>query len=287
MRYPTYSGELDSSNPYAAALANAKDALILAEDTFYEDRLQAFDELDLGTFSKTVAEVEEKYDKLLDIQPWEYASEFEDESPTRRTGESEVIPPAVDPTPVRRYVLNQFPTSGITAGDVGSVHGWTVYKDGVNVTSNVLAYHVGRGKNSVDPLYGGLKAFDSPGNILSGYTYTYEIFGETFTGILGVRDSFGEVPLSWNPTANYNSRDLGVMKAAGDRYETLVRSFITHYDEMLALYNGAVGPSPGPGEDETFTGVGDTPWDGFTGSDVSYNRPSGLPNNFVKQVRGV
>ena len=291
MRYPMFVGPLDPSNPHRDRFADTIEALTKAEDDFYDNRIQVFDELDLGSFKKTRDEVEKKYEDLFggELGPWQYKATFDDEDPDRKVGDFHTVPAPVPgegtvEEPSIRFVLNQFPSSGISAGyaqDLSFIE--RVEKDGVEVT-NVLAYHFNRGKVSVDPLYGGLKAFKSAGTELGGYTYSSGLF----TGNLQVWDGFGQVPLAWQATANYNSRDLGVMKAAGDVYETMVRTKINEYITALNLYNAeAGGGEDGDLIDDIFTGVGDQPWDGFTGSNVSYNRPKDLPRQFVREVRGI
>ena len=290
MRYPMFVGPLNPSNPYRDFFANAIAALTTAEDNFYDNRVQVFDELDLGKFNKTRDQVEQKYEDLFDgeLGPWQYKATFDDEDPDRKEGDFHTVtaptPGGTTTEPSYRFVLNQFPSSGISAGYAQSLSTIErVEKDGVEVT-NVLAYHFNRGKVSVDPLYGGLKAFKSAGTDLGGYVYRSGLF----TGTLQVWDGFGQVPEAWQGTSNYGSRKLGVMKAAGDVYEDMVRSKINAYINALNLYNSAAGGDEG-GDliDDTFTGVGDRPWDGFTGSNVSYNRPKDLPRNFVREVRGI
>lgn len=292
MRYPMFVGPLNPSNPHRDRFADTIAALTKAEDDFYDNRIQVFDELDLGTFKKTRDQVEQKYEDLFDgeLGPWQYKATFDDENPDRKVGDTHTVtaptPGGTTTEPSYRFVLNQFPSSGISAGYAQDLSKFDeVLKDGVEVT-NVLAYHFNRGKVSVDPLYGGLKAFKSAGNELSGYTY--KALGGFFTSPLQVWDGFGQVPLAWQATANYNSRDLGVMKAAGDVYETMVRTKINEYITALNLYNAAAGGDDG-GDliDDTFTGVGDNPWNGFTGPNVSYNRPKDLPRQFVQEVRAI
>ena len=291
MRYPMFVGPLPPSNPQSANFQAAIDALVKAEDKFYDNRIDVFNELDFGNFTHTRDEVEAKYENLFNskLGPWEYQAEFESEAPSRKEGDTHLVP---SPTPgggfteepSYRFVKNSFAKSGISSGYVETIFPWTIKRYGSSASEEVLAYHFNRGKVSIDPLYGGLKAFKSAGSELSGYTYSAGLF----TGPLQVWDGFGQVPEAWQGTANYNSRQLGVMKAAGDVYEDMVRGKINSYITALNAYNAEAG---GDDDfdliDDTFTGVGDRPWDGFVGSNVSYNRPNDLPRQFVREVRGI
>jgi hypothetical protein len=288
-RYGNFAGPLDPKNIYYGTLNAAVEALNKAQDDFYKSRKEAYEELDYDTFPDNKGQVEKKFDDLMDpLKPWDWKSTFDSLSLTRKTGDTHIQPPLVDPQPSYRFVKDSFPLAGISGGYVQDVFPWTVKRYGSTVT-DVLAYHFNRGKRSVDPLYGGLKAFKTAGKELPGYTYTVTVFdGEgnpfDFTSPLQVWDSFGQVPEAWNSTTSYNSRKLGVMDVNGQKYEDMVREAINEYDNALALY---VSYSGGELIDDTFTGVGEEPWDGYKGKDISYNQPQGLPEDFVRQVRGI
>ncbi len=269
---------LDIANPFYKALLNAADAVDKAEGDWYKRRRDVFDELDFGDFSKSDGQVESKYAALKSgLSVYDFKAEFDKVNPSRKTGSD-----------VYRFVHNTFPKSEISAGYSDERYVETEENDDGDtsfvVSSDVLEYHVNRGKASVDTLYDDLSAFKTSSRSSTNF---YEFIDDDDPGYFSVNDvfkGFGQVPLAWNSKSGYSSQQLQVMKAAGDDYDQQVGPVITAYNTVLSNYNGAGG---GPLDSEFYNGgTPDFLYQDFVGADNSYNRPQNLPAALINEARG-
>jgi len=300
-RYPTIRDTnefLDTSNPTYGPLLQAITKLREKEDEFYENRRKVFDEYDFGDFGESAEQVEAKYDADIGDKPWEYKSKFDNAGATRRGSSGGAT----------RFVQNSFTLSGITDGfvsllvengvdDDGDPCGGEAYVLPENRKAEfcesdpafrVLDFPIGRGKASVDCLYQNLAAFNSSSDQAStGYFVQGENDDDGAPQFIRqfVYTTFGEVPFNWNETDDYTKRQLSSLKAAGDKYEEIVRSGITEYESVLVTYREFNGGDLG--YEEHLSTDTDFPWEGLVGDNTTYNRPEDLPGRLVRQARGV
>ena len=298
-RYKTVDDEgkyLDPKNPNYQKLTVAIKDLKQAESDWYESRKDYFASLNGGSFNKSPTQIENKYDSDIGDEPWEYKSIFDSVNPSRndKTGD--------------RFVQDNF--DGDSGVDVNTTllveNGEDDEGDACSSLSHVLPalreetdscdadpapdvlnYESGRGAPGIDCLYDNLSLFGS-GNAITGF---YFVEGEDdddgnpqFDSVT-VFTGFGEVPFAWKPKSGYTKRDLSVMKAAGDSYESEVQPFLDDYISALSDFESTGG---GNIDFDYEGGTIDSPWEGFKGKKVSYNRPG--PNKFkpiVDQARGI
>jgi len=269
---------LDPANPLFGPLRQAAEDIKRAEDDFYKNRVEVFNELDFDDFDESASKVEDKYEDFIDIPVYEYRSTFDDINPSRNVATGAI-----------RYVHDVFELTDITDGyatgffiQLDDDEDGAVYAN----AENVLAYQPGRGKGAIDPLYPGLKAFTTTS--LSSTDFYIEVEDDEGAFIApsnNVFKGFGEVPYAWQAKGQYSSRQLGVMNAAGKAYEDQVRPFINAFDAALQAYNDAGG---GPLVSDTyFSPDPDFPWKDFQGTNTSYNRPKDLPADLIKETRGL
>ena len=269
---------LDPANPFFQALENAANAVDRAESDWYKRRRDGFDQLDFGDFNKTDGQVERKYAELVrGLSVYDFKSTFDSVGPSRK-----------DETGVFRFVRNTFDNMGITEGYSSERYVEGEEDDDGNVSyvvaDDVLRYHVGRGKGMVDTLYEDLSAFTT--SSLSSKNFYRFIDDDEDPGHVRVFDvfrGFGEVPLAWKRKSGYSAQQLQVMNAAGNDYESQVRPTINAYNNTLAQYEGAGG---GPLDSEFYTGTPDFPYEGYEGTNTSYNRPQNLERALIKETRG-
>jgi len=269
---------LDPANPLFGPLRQAAEDIERAEDDFFKNRVEVFNELDFDDFDESASDVEKKYEDLIDIPIYEYKSTFNDINPSRNIATGAI-----------RYVHDVFELTDITDGyatgffiEIDDDEDGAVY----GVAENVLAYQTGAGKGAIDPLYPGLKAFHTTSTSSTDfYIEVEDEEGAFIAPFNNVFKGFGEIPYAWQAKGQYSSRQLGVMNAAGKAYEAQVRPFINAYDSALQAYNGAGG---GPLVSGFYSSNNpDFPWKGFQGTNTSYNRPENLPAELIKQTRGL
>ena len=269
---------LDPANPFYQALLNAASAVDRAESDWYKRRRDGFNQLDFGDFDKTDGQVERKYAELVSgLSVYDFKSTFNNVGPSRKNA-----------TNVFRFVHNTFDNMGITEGYSTERYEETEEDEDGNVgyvlATDVLRYHVGRGKGNVDTLYDDLSAFrTSSRSSKDFYAYVDDDEDPGYVPVSDVFKGFGEVPLAWKRKSGYSAQQLQVMNAAGNDYESQVRPTITAYNNTLAQYEGAGG---GPLDSEFFTGTPDFPYEGFEGTNTSYNRPQNLEPDLIKETRG-
>ena len=268
---------LDKLNPFFKPLENAAEAVDRAESDWYERRKDVFDELDFGDFRESANDVERKYSRLVaGLSVYEFKEKFDEVDPTRRPNTDDF-----------RFVHNTFPTSGITDGYATDIFVEEEDDDGDTffvVADNVLNYHRGKGKGSVDTLYDNLSAFRTSSTSDDEF---YEFIDDDDPGYFetnNVFKGFGEVPLAWQSKSDYTSQQLQVMNAAGKDYNDQVGPKIEAYNQARANYESAGG---GPLESEFYDGgTPDFLYQDFQGTSTSYNRPENLPAVLIKETRG-
>ena len=270
---------LDPANPSYQTLINAANAVDRAESNWYERRREGFDQLDFGDFNKSKGDVERKYAELVSgLSVYDFKSTFDRVGPSRKNA-----------TGVFRFVHNTFTNQGITDG-----YSTERYEEGEEdddgnidyvISSDVLNYHVGRGKGNADTLYDDLKAFRTS-SLSSKNFYRFDDDDEDpgFVRVSDVFKGFGEVPIAWKPKSGYSPQQLQVMNAAGTDYNLQVGPVIEQYKNVLDKYNKAGG---GPLEFIFYDGgTPDFIYENFQGKNTSYNRPNNLESELIKETRG-
>ena len=220
-----------------------------------------FEELNEGGSIGSREDVEEAYARLhVGLNVYEYRSEFIAVNPDRKglTGGT-------------RYVFVPWELTQFASGMV------TLYRSGDISDSRILNYQPGQGKVQIDTLYKNVRAFTT-GSTISGYHSD-----EDLDNPVTVHRGFGEVPIRWLKKVGYSAQDLQVMNVAGIAYEEQVRPKITTYDNRRRKYEENGG---GPLISDFYEGTPDFPYEGFTGSRNSYNRPQALSAGLIDQARG-
>lgn len=292
-RYPTFEDQgevLDPRNPvYERLLEKVKD-LKDAEDDWYRLRRDVFDEYDFGNFGDSVSEVEERYDRIVGDEPWNYTSDFNSINPDRKPDTGQFRP-----------VSNTFQLSEISDGYRSDVFVKDRYDDEDFVrpedrrdflgdpqpAPRVLAYEVGRGKGRIDLLYPNLTAFKDKdidkGDESDTTYYVYDEEDEKYVQ-LTVFAGFSDRPYRYEEEDGFSEQVLSSMHAAGLSWDDKVRPALNAYKDALEAYRANGG---GDLDFEFLGGTLDRPWDGYQGTNVSYNKPEPLPNQLVRQARGV
>ena len=270
---------LDPANPSYQTLINAANAVDRAESNWYERRREGFDQLDFGDFNKSKGDVERKYAELVSgLSVYDFKSTFDTVGPARKNA-----------TNVYRFVHNTFDNMGITEGYSDERYEETEEDEDGNVgyvlATDVLRYHVGRGKGNVDTLYDDLSAFrTSSRSSKDFYAYVDDDEDPGYVRVSDVFKGFGEVPLAWKRKSGYSAQQLQVMKAAGNDYDSQVGPVIDEYKNVLDKYNKAGG---GPLEFIFYDGgTPDFLYENFQGKNTSYNRPNNLESELIRETRG-
>jgi len=303
-RYPTTSGDagyLDPRNPFFQKLRDSITELKSAERDWYQHRLEFFQELnaEYGGLSKTADEVERDYDNDIGNQPWEYLSTFNRVNDGRRSGSGVRLVQdrySVDlGLPINPIVLvaNGTDEEGDPCG--GSSHVLPEDRSSNDDSCdpdplpNVLDYVPGAGAPGIDCLYTNLAAFQTNTTIFGVYVVEGEEDddGDPTFDLVEVFTGFGEVPFAWKQVSGYTKRQLSSMKAAGESYNERVKPKIDAYNSAKTDFDNVSG---GRLNFDYIGGTIDFPWQNFTGSNVSYNRPQkggGGFSKIVNEARGV
>jgi len=292
-RYPTFEDQgdvLDPRNPvYERLLEKVKD-LKDAEDDWYRLRRDVFDEYDFGNFGDSISEVEERYDRIVGDEPWNYTRDFNRIDPDKKSSTGQFRP-----------VSNTFELSEISDGYRTDVFVKDRYDDENFVrpedrrgifgdpepAPRVLAYEVGRGKGRIDLLYPNLIAFKDKdidkGDESDTTYYVYDEDDEMYVK-LKVFAGFSDRPYRYDEEDGFSEQVLSSMHAAGLSWDDKVRPALNAYRDALDDYRDNGG---GDLDFDFLGGTLDRPWDGYEGKKVSYNKPEPLPNQLVRQARGV
>jgi hypothetical protein len=271
---------LDPANAFFGPLMQAAERIDQAEEDWYERRRDMFKDLNGGNSVGGKGPVEIKYSQLRSgLSVYDFTKTFNDVNPTRRSGSG------------IRYV--QVPDDGrdeniLTFGSPLSNDAYVLEEDyggdlNYLVADDVLEYTPRAGDTGIDTLYTNVRAFTSRSQASGYFEVDQDFNSDGYSSTIDVYVGFGEVPLAWNPKSGFSSQQLQVMRAAGSDYDSFVGPVINEYEDFLDKYADSGG---GPLEDDFYEGTPDFPYDGFQGSDNSYNRPQNLQAELIKQARG-
>ena len=267
---------LDPANPFFGPIKQSALAINKAETNWYNQRSEMFEELNGGSKPASSAQVEAAYANLHSgLSVYDFKAVFNSVNPSKKSGLG-----------YSRYVYVPWTLTQFDSGFATDVYVMGAEDDDGDSlpeqVNDVLAYVVGAGKVQIDTLYTNLQAFTS-GATKSGYFTLDSDDDDDFQIPVTVYKGFGEVPHRWNAKSGYSSQKLQVMNAAGTSYNAFVGPKINAHNQNLSSYEASGG---GPLVSDFYAGTPDFPYQGFQGSDVSYNKPQNLPTALIKEARG-
>ena len=250
---------LDLTAPNYLALLQSIDDLQAAERGFYDDRK---DELNsyLGQRNKSRNEVENAYNSLLGMQPWEYTSIFNSAGNSLDT--TETSDQEDDDGNDADLVFVQLPF----ALSQFSTHG-----------ENTIEFNPGIGFREVDLLYTNIRFFTTPGE-------TFDADDDDGSSV-DYQTGFNELPVAYQSNNNLSGRLAHMYRLIGNRYDSAVAPKYSNYINQVNAYNNYVGG----GSSTSYTGgTTDRPYDGYSrpASVFGYNRPDKLNIKIVEETRG-
>jgi len=239
---------LDPFSPNYNAIKVRIDNVEKAEQDFYNSRVAIQAQMGLNI---SADELEKRYDRLLGFRPWDYLSTFNDSGNTRKEG---------NPDEEEIYVLLPEYLSHLADRTI----------DGIDL----IRYHPHEGVPEMDIIYYGSPFFQSDTDEVD----TSDVSTlEYFTG-------FGERPTAYNANSSLTGFKAHMLRLMGEAYNDAVADVYSDYAEALEEYEDYAGTV---GENEFSSGVGDTPWDGYTGDpSFGYNRYSSLDSKLILETRG-
>jgi len=239
---------LDPFSPNYNAIKIRIDNVEKAEEDFYNSRVAIQSQMGLNI---SADELEKRYDRLLGFRPWDYLSTFNNSGNTRKDG---------NPEEAEFFVRLPNYLSHLADRKV----------DGINL----IRYHPHEGVPDMDIIHAGSPFFQSNRvDVDLGETETLEYF----TG-------FGVRPTAYNANSTLTGFKAHMLRLMGIAYNDAVADVYSDYVEALEEYEDFAGTV---GENEFSSGVGDTPWDGYTGDpSFGYNRYSSLDSKLILETRG-
>ena len=231
-----------------------------AESDFYDDRKNELNSY-LGQSGKSRDDVENAYNSLLGMQPWEYTNIFNSAGNSLDT--TETSNEEDDDGNDKDLVYVQLPSalSSFATND-----------------NNTILHNPGTGFKEVDLLYTNIRFYTSTGEGFSADDDDDNTLFDYQTG-------FGELPVAYQSNSALSGRLAHMYRLIGNRYDSAVTPKYNNYIGQLNTYNNYVG---GGASDIYTGGTPDRPYDGYVRptSAFGYNRPEQLSIKMVEESRG-
>lgn len=254
------TSSLQLTAPNYTALLRSIDQLQDAERDFYNDRMNELNSY-LGQGGKSRNDVENAYNSLLGMQPWEYTNIFNNAGNSLDT--TETSDEEDDDGNDADLVFVQLPS----ALSQFSTH-----------EENTIQFNPGIGFREVDLLYTNISFFTTPGETFSADD------DQGFSG--DYQTGFNELPVAYQSNNNLSGYLAHMYRLIGNRYDSAVGPKYNNYINQVNAYNNYVGG----GSSETFTGgTPDQPYKDHqpaSGTEFGYNRPTVLSIKIVEEARG-
>lgn len=245
---------LDPFSPNYNEIRIRIDNVEKAEEDFYNSRVAIQSQMGLNI---SAADLEKGYDRFLGLRPWDYLSIFNRAGNTRKVG---------DPSKDEIYV--QLPDY------LSDLSDRTVDQEGRLDDIELIRYHPSEGVPQMDIYYHRSPLYNS----------NREEFDTSDVSTLEYFTGFGERPIAYNDSSTLTGFKAHMLRLIGKAYNDAVADVYSDYEEALEEYEDFAGTV---GENEFSSGVGDTPWDGYTGDpSFGYNRYSSLDSKLILETRG-
>ena len=247
---------LDPFSPNYNEIRIRIDNVEKAEEDFYNSRVAIQSQMGLNI---SAADLEKGYDRFLGLRPWDYLSIFNSAGNTRKDG---------DPAKDEIYVqlpdyLSDIADRTVDGGEFAGVS-----------DIGLIRSHPSEVVPEMDIYYHRSPLYDS----------NQELADISDTQTLAYFTGFGERPIAYNNSFALTGFKAHMLRLIGEAYNDAVADVYSDYVEALEEYEDFAGTV---GENEFSSGVGDTPWDGYTGDpSFGYNRYSSLDSKLILETRG-